>query len=229
MTPTNQASAFYVAAESRHFLGLVALINSLRLVGHHEPIYVGDCGLVETHRRRLAAHATLVETDGARPPHLAKVVAPLLHPADVMVLIDADIIVTRPLTELIDYASSGRIVAFADEVVHRFDERWSRLLGLGPLRRQPYVNSGLVLADRELGATLLQQVAVGCQQVDVSCTCLATGSPDYPFYYLDQDVLNALLCVPGGEAGAARSPIRPVPAPEWHLVASQPQGDVLPQ
>lgn len=193
MTPTTQASAFYVAAESRHFLGLVALINSLRLVGHDEPIYIGDCGLVEAHRRRLAAHATLVEADGARPPHMAKMVAPLAHPTDVMVLIDADIIVTRPLTELIDHAGSGKVVAFADKVAHRFDERWSQLLGLGPLRRQPYVNSGLVVAERDLGATLLQQVAVGCEQVDVSRTCLANGSPDYPFYYLDQDVLNALL------------------------------------
>lgn len=187
------ASAFYIAADSRHFLGLVALINSLRLVGHDQPIYVGDCGLVEPHRRRLAEHVTLVETDGARAPHLAKMVAPLAHPTGVMVLIDADIIVTRPLTRLLDHARPGKIVAFADGVAHRFDERWSELLGLGPLRRQPYVNSGLVVAERELGTTLLEQIAAGCEHVDVERTVIANGSPDYPFYYLDQDVLNAFL------------------------------------
>ncbi|MCI0633980.1 MAG: hypothetical protein L0206_08720 [Actinobacteria bacterium] len=193
MTPARPTSAFYVAADSRHFLGLVALINSVRLVGHDEPIYVADCGFVAAHRERLAEHVTFVATTGTQAPHLAKIVAPLARPADVMVLVDADVIVTRPLTGLIDEARSGKVVVFADRVSHRYDERWSQLLGLGPLRRQPYVNSGLVVAEGELGTTLLGQVAVGYEQVDLASTTLGHGSPDYPFFYVDQDVLNAYL------------------------------------
>jgi len=190
---TNPTSAFYVVADSSHFLGLVALINSLRLAGHDEPIYVTDCGLAESHRRRLADHVTLVEAATADTPHFAKTVAPLAHPMDVMVLVDTDIIVTKPLTELIDNARSGKVVAFVDAIAHRFDERWSELLGLGQLRRQPYVNSGLIVAERAIGKTVLAQVAAGCTQVDVDRTIVANGDSDYPFYYLDQDVLNAVL------------------------------------
>ena len=48
---------------------------------------------------------------GEVTPFLLKTVAPLRHPAEVVVLLDADIIVTRPLTELIDRASHGRVLA----------------------------------------------------------------------------------------------------------------------
>jgi hypothetical protein len=33
-------AAFYCVADERFFLGAVGLINSLRLVGHAEPIYL---------------------------------------------------------------------------------------------------------------------------------------------------------------------------------------------
>ena len=47
-------------------------------------------------------------TDSDTPPWLLKTVAPLAHPAEVMVLIDADMIVTRPLDELIERARDGQ-------------------------------------------------------------------------------------------------------------------------
>jgi hypothetical protein len=190
---SDTSSAFYVAADSSHFIGLVALINSLRVVGHDEPIYVANCGFAGSQARRLAEHVILVETDGASTPHVAKTVAPLTHPADVMVLLDADIIVTRPLTQLIDTARPGRVVAFVDRVAHRFDARWSELLGLGPLRRQQYANSGMLVTEREIGLNLLDRVADGCKRIEIGRTIVANGNPLYPFYYLDQDVLNALL------------------------------------
>ena len=188
-----RTSAFYVVGNSRHFLGLVALVNSLRLVGHNEPIFVADCGLSEADRQRLAGEVTIVKVSAHGAPHLAKAVVPLASPSDVMVLVDADIIVTRSLKELIDTARSGRIVAFADAVAHRFDKSWSALLGLGELRRQPYVNAGLVAIPGSFGAPVLAQVAAGCAQIDVEHTIVGSGSPAYPFYYLDQDVLNAVL------------------------------------
>jgi hypothetical protein len=187
------ACGFYTVANSSYFVGVVSLINSLRLLGHKEAIFVADCGLSAAQRRMLAGEATLVDGANVDAPHFAKTVAPLAHPSDVMVLIDADIIVTRPLTELIEEGRSGKVVAFADEVAHRFDPRWSELLGLGGLRHQPYVNSGLVVVPHTLGVGILMQVRRGLPRVEVRRTIVGEGTSDYPFFYLDQDVLNAVL------------------------------------
>ena len=100
-------AAFYCVADARYFLGAVGMLNSLRLLGHREPAYVLDCGLTPQQRELLAPHATLVPAPSDAPPYLLKTVAPLRHPAEVTVLIDTDMIVTRPLTELIDTAAGG--------------------------------------------------------------------------------------------------------------------------
>ena len=81
----------------------------------------------------LAPQATLVPAPVERPPCLLKTVAPLRHPAEVMVLIDADMIVTRSLAELIDEAAAGRVVAFENDS-DRFVPEWGELLDLGPVR-----------------------------------------------------------------------------------------------
>jgi len=36
--------AFYAVSDAAHFLGLVGLLNSLRMAGHHEPLFVADSG-----------------------------------------------------------------------------------------------------------------------------------------------------------------------------------------
>ena len=119
-------------------------VNSLRLVGHSEPIYLLDCGLSPEQREVLKPEATLVSAPGDAPPYLLKTIAPLRHPAEVMVLIDADMIATQPLTELIELASGERVVAFENDR-DRFVPEWGELLDLGTSRRQPYVSVGLVL------------------------------------------------------------------------------------
>jgi len=193
MEHAEQTTAFYTVASANHFLGLVGLVNSLRLVGHREPVFVSDCGLTDAQRERLAPHVTLLEADHrGRSPHLVKTIVPLAHPADVMILVDADIIVTRRLDDLTETAREGKIVVFED-AIRRFDERWSELLALGPLRRQPYVNSGLIVMSREVGLGVLGQLAEGCRRVDTGLGYQSDGGSDYPFYYLDQDVLNAIL------------------------------------
>jgi hypothetical protein len=88
-------AAFYCVADERYFLGLVGMLNSLRLLGQREPVYVLDAGLTRDQRELLVPHATVVAGDGAAAPWLAKTLAPMRHPAEVMVLIDADMIVTR--------------------------------------------------------------------------------------------------------------------------------------
>ena len=57
-------AAFYCVADERYFLGAVGLVNSLRLVGHAEPIYLLDCGLTDAQRELLGRRGELV--DGAR-------------------------------------------------------------------------------------------------------------------------------------------------------------------
>ena len=145
----------------------------------------------------LAPHATLVPAPSDAPPYLLKTVAPLRHPAEVTILIDTDIIVTRPLTELIERAGRGNVAAFRT-AYERFFEQWGELPGLGTVRRRPYVCSALVFLGGGEGREVLRLMDE-CQAHVPS-----SGSRDpreffrtvarSPFQLADQDVLNAVLC-----------------------------------
>jgi len=190
-------AAFYAVANSRYFLGAVGMLNSLRLLGHREPVYVLDCGLTPHQRELLAPHATLVPGPDQSPPYLLKTIAPLRHPAEVTVLIDTDIIVTRPLTELIEQAGRGTVAAFRT-AYERFFEQWSELLGLGAVRRRPYVCSALVFGGGEEGQEVLRLMDEGQAHVppgesrDPREFFRTVASS--PLQLADQDVLNAVLC-----------------------------------
>jgi hypothetical protein len=185
-------AAFYCVTDSRYFLGAVATVNSLRLLGHEEPIHMLDCGLTEHQRGLLEPHVTLVAAPDEAPPWLLKTVAPLQHPADVMVLIDADIIVTRSLAEPIARAEEPMVIAVENDT-DRFVPEWGELLGLGPVRRQPYVSSGLVLIGSPLGTEVLSLMGQLQDRVDFDRSFWRGNDPDYAFLYGDQDVLNAIL------------------------------------
>ncbi|MGH2925621.1 MAG: hypothetical protein ACRDK1_06565 [Solirubrobacterales bacterium] len=185
-------AAFYCVTDSRYFLGAVATVNSLRLLGHEEPIHVLDCGLTEHQRGLIEPHVTLVAAPQEAPPWLLKTVAPLEHPADVMVLIDADIIVTRSLADLIEEAAQPRVIAIENDT-DRFVPEWGELLGLGEVRRQPYVSSGLVFLGDPLGREILTAMGELQGRVDFDRSFWRGNDPDYPFLYGDQDVLNAIL------------------------------------
>jgi hypothetical protein len=185
-------TAIYCVTDSRYFLGAVGMLNSLRLLGHREPLYVLDCGLTTEQRELLLPHATLVPAPSEAPPWLLKTVAPLRHPAEVMVLIDADIVVTRPLTELIERASGSRVIGFENDT-DRFVPEWGELLGLGEVRRQPYLSSGLVFLGQPIGEEVLRLMGELQERVDFDRTFWRQNVPDYPFLYGDQDVLNAIL------------------------------------
>jgi hypothetical protein len=185
-------AAFYAVANSRYFLGAVGMLNSLRLLGHREPAYVLDCGLTPQQRELLAPHATLVPAPSDTPPYLLKTVAPLRHPAEITILIDTDIIVTRPLTELIDTAAAGRVVGFRNNS-DRFFEDWGELLGLGPVRRRPYVSVSLVFMGGELGSEVLRLLDDRQRRVDFDRTLYGRNEAGYPFTYPEQDVLNAVI------------------------------------
>jgi hypothetical protein len=184
--------AFYVVCDSRYFLGAVAMLNSLRVVGHTEPVFVLDCGLSDSERELLSDEATLVSAPDGVPPWLLKGLAPRRHGADVMVLVDADIIVTRDLGPLIEDAARGKVVAFENRS-DRFFPEWGSLLDLGTTRRRQYVSSSLVCLGGALGSEVLGLMEALRDRVDFSHSWWRGGEPGYPFLFADQDVLNAIL------------------------------------
>jgi hypothetical protein len=185
-------AAFYCVADARYFIGAVGMLNSLRLLGHREPIYLLDCGLTPQQRSLLAPHATLVPAPSDAPPYLLKTVAPLRHPAEVTVLIDTDMIVTRPLTELIDAAAGGQVVGFRNNT-NRFFAEWGELLDLGTVRRRPYVSVSLTFLGGELGSEVLRLLDDRQRRVDFDRTLYGRNEAGYPFLYPEQDVLNAVI------------------------------------
>ncbi|MDH6454604.1 MULTISPECIES: hypothetical protein [unclassified Streptomyces] len=189
-------TAFYTVADQRFFPGLVALLNSLRLTGHEEPLIVVDNGLSPGQRELLADHVTLVDPPSPDLPAVFLApYGPRLRPAQVAVLIDADIIVTRPLTEITEAAGRGRIAAFVDCLPNsdRFHPEWETALGLGPLSRRPYLNAGFLAFPNDLTARLLPPWLEGQLTVGVTHSRYGRATLDDPFYFADQDVLNAVL------------------------------------
>jgi hypothetical protein len=191
--PITPSRAVYTVADERFFIGVVAMINSLRLMGHGEPILVLDCGLTETQARLLRPEATLVALPRDTPPHLLKHVLPLAKPADTMLLIDADIVATQSLESLFQRAAIAGGVAFADALGDRFEPEWQTLLDLPSLRREPYFNSGLLVLSRKLAETTLGGLRDVGRRADLTRSMTAPGQPaDYPLFFLDQDILNAV-------------------------------------
>jgi hypothetical protein len=185
-------AAFYCVADSSYFLGTVGMLNSLRRAGHNEPLFVLDCGLTERQRNMLAPHATLVPAPDDSPPWLLKAAAALRHPADVTVLIDTDMIVTRPLTPLMHEAAGGHVVGFRNNS-DRFFTAWGELLGLGEARPRPYVSSSLVFLGGSVGSDVLFLMDRLKSRVDFQRTFWRDNDSEYPFLLGDQDLLNAIL------------------------------------
>jgi hypothetical protein len=194
-------AAFYCVSDERYFLGAVAMINSLRLLGQTEPVFVVDCGLRPAQRELLAAEAAVLTAPGGSPPVLTKTFAPLRHPADVAILIDTDLIVTRSLDGLIERASKGRVLA-VDDGQERFFPEWGELTG-GTARPRRYVSSCLALLGGRVGRRVLETMDRVQERIDIEETPYAGSSPDFvshaegyarhPYYFADQDVLNAVL------------------------------------
>ena len=109
-----------------------------------------------------------------------------------MVLIDTDMIATRPLGELIEAAAGGRVVAFRNDR-QRFFAQWERLLDLPAMRHGPYVSSGLVLLGGRAGRQALELLDDRQRRVEIERSFAGSNESGYPFLYPEQDVLNAIL------------------------------------
>jgi hypothetical protein len=186
------AAAFYCVSGRDFFCGAVALLNSLRLLGHDEPLFVCDAGMDADQRALLEPHATIIKAPGGAPPSMLKTIAPRAHPADVMAMLDADVIVTRPLGELLDAAAGGALATFRNDK-DRWFESWSELLELGEIPRGHYLTSSALFMDRETAGEVLPLVADRQARVDLERTWTGSGSQADPLYFLDQDVINAAV------------------------------------
>jgi hypothetical protein len=201
--PQADAVTFYTAANANFFLGLAGLVNSLRLVGHAEPVVVVDSGLADWQRTLLQDHVVLLEAPPGVSPDLCAWEGPRLRGSEDMVLIDADMVVTRHLGPAISSGGqSTAVVAFEDRLRERFFAEWSVDLELPPIvHRRPYANAGLLVFRSHRGKSVLDAIRDG--QARMRLPRLARepkagwGRPGTrrvdPFYFRDQDVVNAVL------------------------------------
>jgi hypothetical protein len=189
--------AYYTTTNSAHYPGAVALLNSLRLLGEDAPLFVLDCGLTDRQRASLSQHAELVAADATKHPGLQKTVAPLAHPAEIMIVVDADVIVNRALTPLFAEAMSGNVVAVTDANADRFFPEWSEL-GLGTPVRRKYVNAGHFILSVDTAVTLLPLFERLQAELVISGSAyeptLLSDASTHPYFHADQDVFNAMLC-----------------------------------
>jgi hypothetical protein len=188
-------SVVYSVSDATYFPGLVAMHNSLRLVGHQEPLVVCDCGLDPGQRAQLESLATVLSAPAGFPPIHAKTLAPTVCPAaGAFVLVDADVIFVRPLDDLLALATEGSVVAFADDQPTRFFAEWGRYLNVNRLHRHTYVNAGVMILPSDLGPRLLACVTDLFDRVDFSRSRqFGPGSMADPFRLPDQDCWNAAL------------------------------------
>jgi hypothetical protein len=187
-------ATFYTIADARFFVGAVALLNSLRLVGHCEELVVLDGGLSSEQRLLLEPHATLTRIDRSFAGTLLKPYPHLLGAAGTLALIDSDIVVTASLDPVIARAAEGKICAYPDDPRardRRFEE-WRRIFDLSePLRRQKYVNAGFVAFSTMHWPGLLSRWWQACERIPSER--VFTGDAANPLENGDQDALNALL------------------------------------
>lgn len=190
-------ATYCTVADSAFFPGVVALLNSLRLTGADGRFVVLDLGLTADQRSVLEEHAEVVDVSEtlAANPLLYKPFPARLELDGVVVVIDSDMIVTKPLDDVVRAAELGRICLFSDESQDdRWFPEWSEAFGLqAPLRREPYLNSGCVALSTDRWPGLLQRWWQACSVIPAEGTRARGASWDQPFWDGDQDALNAVL------------------------------------
>lgn len=178
-------TGFFVVCNSKHFVALVTLINSLRDVGHREPIYVTDCGLTEPEREHLSGHAEVLPGPKDLPPTMLKMYGPLTIKPELAAVVDADLLFRRSIADLLD----GFPTMFTDCQSGRFHEGWH---AIAPQRfRHTYLSAGTMLLTSDLVVEIDRAVQ---QMLDIVADMpfLYRTAGD-PFHYGDQDAINGLF------------------------------------
>jgi hypothetical protein len=186
--------AFYCVCDRSHFLGLVALINSLRLLGHDETIYVLDCGLTPSQLRLIEAEAVVEPAELEIHPMLLKNVLPIRRPAETMIVVDVDVLFTRQIHDLADRARKERKpIFFLNDRTDRFHREWENL-GYGAPVPHEYITTGHYVLSAESSRWFLELFEEALHRLDLSQTLINRATrPQDPFYYPEMDVLNALV------------------------------------
>jgi hypothetical protein len=194
-------ATYVTVADAGYFLGLVALLNSLRLTGNDGELVVIDCGLTGSQRAELGSNCTLVPVpvDAKTPRPLYTPFVATLAPAGVLLFIDSDAVVTGRLDSFVEAAASGRVCAFPDPTADRRCPEWAATLRLrAPLRQgQTYVSTCCLAFSTDHWPGLLPRWREACELVPGAGELTAyrpwESAQADPFYYLDQDAVNALL------------------------------------
>jgi hypothetical protein len=194
MTPASVTC--FTMADADNFIGLVAMVASLRIQGYAFPVVVLDLGLTSAQRVALGEETacTVVRrrdiTD--RHPFLLAPFPFVLGAEGIVGYLDADVIVTRPLGAMLDAAVEGKVCVVADFLVDRWFAEWGPIFGLrAALRRQAYANAGFVAFSTAHFPDLLRRWWECC---DALVPTLRMPMPQSdPLALPDQDALNALL------------------------------------
>lgn len=193
---------YVTIADERFFVGAVALVNSLRLTGHHERIVVLDAGLTPEQRALLAHECEIVQPPVTREGVFVvflKTVLHLLGLRGTVVLVDSDVVVTRHLGPVVEAAQAGQIVLVADQFPERHFPEWQEILDLErPPRRDPHLGAGFIALDLDQWPDFMPRWLDLCQRVPEERADLPFDLPRdvvraNPFAFPEQDVLNAML------------------------------------
>jgi len=186
----------FTIADQDYFLGLAALVNSLRFHGCEAPLTVLDLGLTPSQREIFGAHCEFL----SRPdlaglhPWLLHPYACTLRPADIVIYVDADVIVTQPLDEIVDCARRGQICVFRDTAATRWFMEWQSIfcLRVSP-RHQTYANAGFLAFSTKHFPTLLSRWSECCRLLVGARTIYDARAMASPTALAGQDALNAVL------------------------------------
>lgn len=187
---------FYTICNSKYFLGVVSLLNSLRVVGHQQKVVVLDCGLTLRQQEILHPHCTLfpLPKEQASNPLQYKPFPYLLPTQGTVVIIDSDMLVTRNLGEILTSAKQGKICLFPDLILNRHFPEWQEVFKLDKSPRQQIsINSGFVVFSVEQHPNLLIQWWQACEQIFALPTIYEGVGLDCPYANGNQDALNAVL------------------------------------
>jgi hypothetical protein len=203
------AIRLFTLADARHFPGLVALVNSMRVLGRREPLTVLDLGFDADQREALRGECDFVEPPDHSPrhPYLLEPRACMARDAEVVVYVDADVIITNDLVDIVQAARDGQVILYTDYASDRWFEEWQDIFGLrAPLRVQAYANAGFLAFSTVHFPNLLERWAECCEVLVGQPTHLDSKSFASPIAMSSQDALNAILM---SEVPAEQVDIRP--------------------
>lgn len=187
---------YYTIANAPFFPGVVALLNSLRLTGNSGELAVLDVGLTAQQRQVLEGHVRLhtLPPGAETTPFLAKPFPHLLEDRGTIVIIDADVIVTRHLGDIVELADAGAICVYPDhpEAQDRWFAEWEEVFALRePLRRGRYMGAGFVALSLDRWRPFLRRWWEASERIPEGRHF--AREREQPFWAGDQDALNALL------------------------------------